>query len=497
VNSRQKSQIANRKSQITLRLLRAYESRNVTFIEPDGSWPIVWDRAKGVYVWDAEGKRYLDLTAAFGVAATGHANPRVVSAGQKQMGRLLHAMGDVHPHALKARLARELSRITFERWVNKSKGQRPTAKVQHPTFKVQGPKSGKTIFCNSGFEAVEAALKTAMLATGKGGVIAFEGAYHGLGYGALNATHRSHFRSPFRQQLREFGHFLPFPSVSKAGGSFSKGSEDDSADQSDSSLRLTELQAAIRRIFRHKEIGALLVEPIQVRGGIQVPPAEFLPMLRELCDKEGALLILDEIYTGFGRTGKWFACEHAGIAPDLICLGKALTGGFPLSACVGRGDLMDRAWPRSEGEAIHTSTFLGHPVGCAMALAQLEEIKRRRLVQRSAQLGERLLYSLSQLNLQNLELNLWLRGRGLLAGIELRNLDGTPATSIALHAVKCLLQRGYVFLPEGEHANIIGFTPPLTISSKQLDSAVLTLQDILLSQFSRVRQSRGRPAIQS
>src|SRR6266404_3949788 len=187
-----------------LKLLCAYESRNVLFIEPDGSWPIVWQRAEGVHVWDAEGKKYLDLTAAFGLAAAGHANPRVVRAGQKQMAALLHAMGDVHPHTLKAQLARELSRITFERW------EGAKSKVQSLKSKVK--RRGKTIFCNSGFEAVEAALKTAMLATGRPGVIAFEGAYHGLGYGALNATHREHFREPFRSQLGEFGHFVKFPS---------------------------------------------------------------------------------------------------------------------------------------------------------------------------------------------------------------------------------------------------------------------------------------------
>src|SRR5206468_11882549 len=143
-----------------LQQLRGYESRNVTFMEPDGSWPIVWERARGARVWDADGNQYLDLTAAFGVAAAGHANPRVVRAGQRQMAKLPHAMGDVHPHALKAQLARELSRITFERWTGQiSKSQ------------ITNPKSGKTIFCNSGFEAVEAALKTAMLATDKRGVI--------------------------------------------------------------------------------------------------------------------------------------------------------------------------------------------------------------------------------------------------------------------------------------------------------------------------------------
>ena len=162
-----------------IELLRKYESRNVMFFESDGSWPIVWERAKGVHVWDADGKKYLDLTAAFGVAAAGHANPHVVKAGQRQMAKLLHAMGDVHPHARLAGLARELSRITFERWTRNSKSM-----------------TGKTIFSNSGFEAVESALKTAMLATEKSGVIAFAGAYHGLGYGALNATHREHFRGP-------------------------------------------------------------------------------------------------------------------------------------------------------------------------------------------------------------------------------------------------------------------------------------------------------------
>src|SRR5689334_21308582 len=149
----------------TLDLLQAYESRNVTFIEPDGSWPIVWSRARGVHVWDEQGKRYLDLTAAFGVAAAGHANRRVVAAAREQMGQLLHAMGDVHPHRLKAELARELSRITFERWTASARGRGRSSL------------RGKTIFCNSGFEAVEAALKTALLATRRPGIIVFNGAY--------------------------------------------------------------------------------------------------------------------------------------------------------------------------------------------------------------------------------------------------------------------------------------------------------------------------------
>jgi 4-aminobutyrate aminotransferase-like enzyme len=340
---------------------------------------------------------------------------------------------------LKAQLARELSRLTFERW---------------------STRKGKTIFCNSGFEAVEAALKTALLATGKPGVIAFEGAYHGLGYGALNVTQRAHFRAPFRNQLREFGHFVPFP---KAGQASSMG----------------QLESRMRRLFRRERIGAVLVEPIQVRGGINLPPAGLLPLLRRLCDEHHALLILDEIYTGFGRTGKWFACEHSRTVPDVICLGKALTGGFPLSACVGSAELMDVAWPPSSGEAIHTSTFLGHPVGCAMALAQIKELKVRKLVPRSAELGRLLLASLSTLVPHPSGLSVAPRGLGLLVGLEVCLPDGAPATEAALRLVKALLHQGFILLPEGEHSNVIGFTPPLTIAPNQLRAAVNALGELL------------------
>ena len=443
-----------------LRQLRDFESRNVTYFDPYGSWPIVWERARDVYVWDANGKKYLDLTAAFGVAAAGHANPRVVKAGQKQLARLPHAMGDVHPNARKAELARELSRITFERWTNVRRGelpgpQKPVVGTTSGT-RITRP-SGKVIFSNSGFEAVESALKTAMLATGKPGVIAFAGGYHGLGYGTLNVTHRVFFHGPFHQQLREFGHFVPFPAAMS---------------------EIPAVEWSVHRLLRRERIGAILVEPVQARGGIHVPPVEFLPMLCKLCDEHGALLILDEIYTGFGRTGKWFACEHTGVVPDLICLGKALTGGFPLSACVGRADLMDAAWPKSHGEAIHTSTFLGNPVGCAMALAQIKEIERLNLCKKSAESGKFLLGSL-QSAIGNRQSAIQIRGLGLMAGVDLRLSDGKPATDAAMRIVKKMLHRGFILLPEGEHANVISFTPPLTVTRAQLAKTVSALAEVL------------------
>ncbi|MDB6038236.1 MAG: Aminotransferase class-III [Verrucomicrobiales bacterium] len=420
------------KIQKVLSLLRDYESRNVTFIDPEGGWPIVWERARGVHIWDLEGKKYLDLTAAFGVAAAGHANPRVVTAGRAQMGKLLHAMGDVHPHRLKAELARKLSEITFERW---------------------GNSPGKSIFTNSGFEAVEAALKTALLATGRREVIAFEGAYHGLGYGALNITHRKHFRESFLPQLNEFGHFCKFPST---------GSD------------LPAVERTLRKLGRTRKVGAILVEPIQARGGINVPPTEFLPLLRKIADEIGALLITDEIYTGFGRTGRWFASEHVDVAPDLVCLGKALSGGFPISACVGNAKLMDQAWPRSTGEAIHTSTFLGHPVGCAMALANIAEIASKKLVEKSAALGQFLFDELTS-SIRSDSIVARVRSKGLMGGVELSKLNGEPATSISLKVIKNLLKQGFIFLPEGPEANVIGFTPPLTITRAQIHSSVQAL----------------------
>ena len=409
-----------------LQLLRDYESRNVTHLAEDSSWPIVWDRAKGVHVWDTDGKKYLDLTAAFAVATTGHANPRVTKAAQAQLAKLPHAMGDVHPHALKGQLARELSKLTFERW---KRGR------------------GKTIFCNSGFEAVEAALKTALLATGKKGVIAFEGAYHGLGYGALAATHRGHFRNPFKKQLSKFGHFAPFPITTK---------------------ELVQTETQLKALFKKHPIGAVLVEPIQGRAGLRVPPAKFLRMLRSLCDQHDALLIYDEIYTGFGRTGEWFACEHSSSFPDLICLGKALTNGFPLSACVGRATVMDRAWPESTGEAIHTSTFLGHPVGCAMALAQVRELKEKKLITQARRRGKQLEKLCQRFPIRGARFV----GKGLMAGLAFDESEGPRVFAV----VKDMLRRGYILLPAGEHGNVIALTPAFTITKKQLERTLRALQ---------------------
>lgn len=406
--------------------LRRYESRNVTYLDPE--FPVFWERAEGTNVWDVDGNRFLDWTSAFGVAGLGHTHPAVREALVRQSARLLHGMGDVHPTPLKAELCARLSALTFERW---------------------GAGPGKTLLGNSGFEAVEGALKTALLYSGKPGVVAFHGAYHGLGYGALEVAGTPFFREPFRAQLKEFATLLPFPRTPE---------------------ELRALEPRLEAALAGGAAGAILAEPVQGRGGEVIPPAGFLALLRRAADARGIPLILDEIYTGLNRTGALFACEREGVAPDLICLGKGLTGGFPLSACVGRAAVMD-AWPVSQGEALHTSTFLGNPLGCAMALASLEEHARPETAARVAERGERLLAALRGLRSPHLA---GVRGAGLLAAIELR-LDGAAVNGI----VKRALRRGLIFLQSGPAGNVLAFTPPFAISDEEIAFTAAAVQEEL------------------
>jgi len=391
--------------------LREHESRNVTYIDP--SWPVFWDRAEGTNVWDVDGNRFLDFTSAFGVAGLGHRNSEVVAAMQAQSGKLLHGMGDVHPTALKVDLCARLSEMTFERW---------------------GAGKGKVVLSNSGFEAIESALKTARLATGKAGILAFSNGYHGLGYGSLLGTDLEKFRGPFVDQLAEVTTRLPY-------GEF--GDPDPAG------------------------IGAVLVEPIQGRGGKVIPPPEFLAKLRDWCDRHGVVLIFDEIYTGFHRSGKLFACEWDGVVPDLICVGKAMSGGFPISACVGKAEVMD-AWPESTGEALHTSTFLGHPVGCAMALTSLEILEREETVLMVAKAGRVLGEKLKGLRWPTIQ---EVRGRGLMWGVEFKENAGPLLAR--------LLQKGLIFLADGPGGNVLSFTPPFIISEEEIDFALAAIAEEL------------------
>ena len=408
------------------------ESRNVTFLE---RLPPFWTQARGAGVRDAAGNVYLDLTGAFGVAFAGHRHPRVVERVSEQSGQLIHGMGDIHPPAVKVEFLEAL-----------------TGLMPWP--------DARGILGLSGSDAVEAALKTAHVATGRVGVIAFEGSYHGLTLGALATTHRKHFRRPFSDRLADHVHFVPFPS-SRSGAKQALDT-------------VSELLAAASPV----PVGAVIVEPIQGRAGVRVPPRGFLKELGERARAGGAILIADEIFTGMGRTGHLLASFGDGAVPDLVCLGKALGGGMPLSACLGPATVMD-AWPPSTGEAIHTSTFLGHPLSCAGGLGFLAAVEAEDLVQRARRLGgEALDYLVASLD--GCDEVVDVRGRGLMLGIELRARAGEPVAAGAAVAERAL-ERGLIVLPAGEAGEVVELTPPATLTREELERGLEILAAVIRS----------------
>jgi 4-aminobutyrate aminotransferase/(S)-3-amino-2-methylpropionate transaminase len=336
-----------------------------------------------------------------------------VAAVADQADRLLHGLGDVHPTEARTALLEKLASL-------------------YP-----GGVPVRALLGSSGSDAVEAALATVLVASGQPGVVAFEGAYHGLSFGALDATWRPFFRQPFAARLPALTEFARFGDVE-------------------------DVARAARRC--RATVGAVLVEPVQGRGGVRIPREGFLAELRALCDAEGWLMIADEVYTGFGRTGRWFACDHEGVIPDLLCVGKGLSGGMPISACIGRAEVMD-AWPASGGESLRTQTFLGHPPGCAAALASIAVLEQEKLVERAAESGALALDRLRE-SLEGARGAVSVRGRGLMLGIEC----DTPER--AAGACAEALERGVIVLCEGEDGRVVAPTPPLCIEREMLELAL-------------------------
>ncbi len=425
-----------RSRDMALRLAQV-ESRNVTYLTPE--FPVFWDEAKGANVRDVDGNVYLDLTGAFGVSAAGHTPDGVVERIRDQAGRLIHGMGDVHPPAKKVEFLEALSRL--------------------------GPwPDSRAILGSSGSEAVEAALKTALLVTGRPGILAFEGAYHGLTLGSLATTYREDFRGPFLSRLYEGVRFAHFPEPGEGDRDIRKS--------------LDRVRWLLREGDGGDEVGAVIIEPIQGRAGVRIPPPGYLEALADLTWNAKALLIFDEIFTGLGRTGALFAFLHEGVIPDLLCLGKGLGGGLPLSACIGPARIMD-AWPPSRGEAIHTSTFLGNPLACAAGSAFLAELERDALVDRSRVMGEKLLESL-RTSLGCIAEVAEVRGRGLFVGIDLRRPGTeTPLKKSAVRAATLALQEGILILPAGRAGHVLELSPPLVITEEQLEWVVPRLKNVI------------------
>jgi len=377
-------------------------------------------------VVDADGNVYVDLTSGFGASAIGHRHPRVVAAVRAQSERLLHALGDLYPSDVKIDLLARLAELAP--W--------PDARV---------------ILGLGGADAVEAALKSAMLATGRPGVVAFEGGYHGLAHGPLSACgYARAFRDPFAAQLSPHVTFVPWPDA-----------------DTDGSAALRDVEAA----WPTSAPGALLVEPIQGRGGVRIPPPGFLAGLAELCASRGTLLVADEIFVAHGRTGARWQSVADGVLPDLICTGKALGGGLPVSACIGRAEVM-AAWGDPEGAAIHTGTFFGHPLGCAAALAALDVIDDEGLIARAASVGAAFSGSL-RARIERHAAVREVRGAGLAIGVVLDRGDRTLAT------LRALLERGWLVLPAGCDAEVLQIVPPLNVEPALLEAFATTLEDVL------------------
>jgi 4-aminobutyrate aminotransferase-like enzyme len=402
----------------------------------DGEPPILWETARGANVHDVDGNRYVDLTSGFGVAAVGHRHPGVVAAVRRQAGRLLHALGDVHAHPLRVELAGRLVSL---------------APVDDP----------QVFFAASGAEAVEIALQTALAATGRPGIVAFDPSYHGLTLGALAVTSRPGFRAPFTPYLHPHVRRLPFgcppdaiaaalaPTSPASGGREGSGVSGSSGSG---------------------PAGAVLVEPIVGREGVLLPPPGWLAAVARLCREAGAVLIADEIFTGFGRTGRRFAIETEGVRPDVLCCGKALGGGLPLAAVLARRPLF-QAW-RTPGEALRTSTFLANPVACAAALAVLDALEHERLAERAARLGTRVAARLSGWT-GRFPAVAGVRGRGLLWGVDLRSRQAAGTWVVAAR------RRGVLILAGGPGGTVAQLVPPLTIAEPQLAGALDLLEEAL------------------
>jgi 4-aminobutyrate aminotransferase len=397
---------------------------------------LVMERGEGSYLYDVEGARYLDFACGIAVTSLGHGHPAVTAAVKAQVDRLVH-VSVVTQHELNIRLAERLVELT--------------------------PAPLDMCFlANSGAEAVEGALKLSRRVLGRSEVIAFQGGFHGRTYGALSVTSsKEHYRQGYGPLLPGI-HLVPYPRPLDMGGEAA-------------ALEVT--SRAIQDLFGRIDptsVACMLVEPVLGEGGYVVPPRGFMPMLRQLCDQHGILLVADEVQTGVARTGRWFATEHSETIPDVLLVAKALGSGFPISAIVGRREVME-AWP----PAAHGSTFGGNPVSCAAALATLDTVHSEGLVQRAERLGDATISRLRESVGADPGVA-EVRGLGMMIGIEFSTTDRHPEPRDRQEAVRAAcLDRNLLVLSCGTNDETIRVIPPLNISQADLDSGLQTLEAAL------------------
>ena len=362
-------------------------------------------KGKGALVWDIEDNEYIDCTGSYGVAIVGHCHPKVVNAVKNQVEKLIACHASFY-NDTRSELLEKLISIA--------------------------PKAMERVFLSSsGAESVECALKLARKFTGKTEIIAMMGAFHGKTMGALSATWKQKYRGPFMPLVPGFKHVPP---------------------------NLEKVKAAIS-----DKTAAIIVEPIRGEGGVLLPPNDFLPALREICDEKNILLIFDEVQTGFGRTGKVFACEHWNVIPDIMCLAKSIAGGLPMGATFAKEEVMN-SFQRGE----HSSTFSGNPLICAAASASIDVLIEEKLPERAANLGEYLKNKLTDLAEKHKVIR-EVRGLGLMIGMETR-------FDVYNILIGCM-EKGVLVLDAGR--NVVRFLPPLVIDQKQIDKVVNVLDEVM------------------
>lgn len=406
--------------------------------------PIVAERAEGAYVYDQDGTRYLDFTSGIGVTNTGHCHPKVVQAIQEQATKLLHGQANIIFHPPLLQLAEELRTIV-----------------------PQGLDC--FFFSNSGAEAVEGAVKLARHATGRPNVIVFQGSFHGRTAMTMALTTSKTIYRVGYQPLPAGVFVAPYPYAYRYGWS----------PEETEAFCLRELELLLKTQTAPSETAAILVEAVLGEGGYVVSPPGFLAGLRRICDEHGFLLIADEIQSGLGRTGKWFAIQHFGVAPDIMTMAKGLASGLPLSGVAARRELMERWIPGSHG-----GTYGGNAVACAAAVASIRAIRDEHLLENAQQMGALLMERLRALQ-SDFPVIGDVRGLGLMVAAEFKVADGTPATDLAKAVVKGCLKRHLLLLTCGPWDNTVRWIPPLVVTQEQIEEAVMIFKDALAEAISQ------------
>jgi 4-aminobutyrate aminotransferase len=413
--------------------------RDAKYVSPSytRAYPLVVERGSGAVIRDVDGNLFLDFTAGIAVASTGHCHPHVVAAIKDQAEKLIHMSGTDFYYAPQIDLSQRLA----------EGGPGASAK--------------RVFFTNSGAEALEAALKLARWHTGRSRAVAFFGAFHGRTYGAMSLSgsklvHRRGF-SPLVPDI----HHVPYP----------RGCDGCDAPNSGCECVRNIEETLFRRTAPPEEVAAVFVEPIQGEGGYYVPPAGFLPALKEMCTRNGILLVADEVQSGMGRTGKMYAVEHWGVEPDIICLAKGIASGMPLGAIIARAEVMD--WPSGS----HASTFGGNPISCRAALATLD-LLHGGYMENAAERGEQLKMRLLELKSRHSEIG-DVRGLGLMVAADIVKVREPYTLAPALRdaVVDAAFHKGLLLLGCGESA--LRFCPPLCVTPDQVETAVRILDEVL------------------